>query len=145
MVGIRALPVVPGGPRAFRYRIRRLGPLVALAPAAFLALASFALLHGNTATARGVAGFAAAMLGGPALMAFGVPLANGTGKLLLGTAASAGLWLFVGLLAARRATRSPVARWRDFWREYLWLAAGIWTGVVVALAVVQLTVGRALL
>lgn len=145
MAGIRALPVVPGGPRAFRYRIRRLGPLVALAPAALLALASYALLRNNTATSRGIAGFATAVLGGPALMAFGIPLATGSGQLMLGALVSAVLWLLVGLLAARRATRSPVATWRDFWREYLWLAGGIWAGVVAALVVVELSVGRALL
>ena len=145
MSGYRALPVVPNGPRAFRYRIRRLGPLAALMPAVLLGVASYGLLHDNTATSRGIAGFAAAVLGGPALMAFGVPLANGSGKVMLGALVSAVGWLFVGLVAARRATRSPVATWRDFWREYLWLAGGIWSGVVVSLVVVELTVGRALL
>ncbi len=145
MAGYRALPVVPGGPRAFRYRIRRLGPLAALVPAAVLSVASYGLLHDNAATSRGIAGFAAAVLGAPALMAFGVPLASGSSKLMLGALVSAVLWLLVGLVAARRATRSPVATWRDFWREYLWLAGGIWAGVVVSLVVVELTVGRALL
>ena len=145
MAGIRSLPAVPNGPRAFRYRIRRFGAVVALAPAAALGLASVALLHDNAATTRGVAGFAAAMLGGPALMAFGVPLASGSSKILLGAAVSALLWCAVGIVASLRATRSPVATWRDFWREYLWMAGGIWLGVVVALVVVELTVGRALL
>lgn len=145
MAGIRSLPVVPNGPRAFRYRLRRLGPLAALLPAVLLGAVALALLHGNTATSRGVAGFAATMLSAPALMAFGVPLATGSQRLLLGVAVSAALWMVVGLVAARRATRSPVATWRDFWREYLWLAAGIWFGVVVALVAVELVVGRALL
>ena len=145
MAGIRALPAVPNGPRAFRYRIRRFGAIVALAPAAALGLLSFLLLHHNSATTRGVAGFAAAVLGGPALMAFGVPLASGTSKIVLGALVSAVLWVGVGVIASLRATRSPVASWRDFWREYLWLAAGIWAGVVVALVVVEVSVGRALL
>ncbi|MCU1397669.1 MAG: hypothetical protein JWN62_778 [Acidimicrobiales bacterium] len=145
MAGIRAVPVVPNGPRAFRYRIRRFGALLALAPAAALGLLSFVLLHGNTTTTRGVAGFAAAVLGGPALMAFGVPLASGSSKIVLGALVSAVLWMGVGVVASLRATRSPVASWRDFWREYCWLAAGIWAGVVVALIVVEISVGRALL
>lgn len=145
MAGIRSLPVVPNGPRAFRYRLRRLGPLAALVPAALLGVAAFALLHANTATSRGVAGFAAAMLAAPALMAFGVPLASGSQRLLLGAAVSALLWLCIGLVAARRATRSPVATWRDFWREYLWLAVGVWFGVVLALVAIEVVVGRALL
>lgn len=145
MAGIRSLPAVPQGPRAFRYRLRRLGPLAGLLPAALLGLAAFALLHGNTATGRGVAGFAATVLSAPALMAFGIPLATGSGRFLLGIGVSALVWLLVGFVASRRATRSPVATWRDYWREYVWLAAGIWMGVVVALVAVDLVVGRALL
>lgn len=145
MAGIRALPVVPNGPRAFRYRLRRLGPLAALLPAALLGVAAYALLHDNTATSRGLAGFAAAMFAAPALLAFGIPLATGSQRTLLGVAVSALLWLVIGLVAARRATRSPVATWRDFWREYLWLAVGVWFGVVIALVAVELAVGRALL
>ena len=145
MAGIRPLPVVPNGPRAFRYRLRRLGPVAALVPSLALGAAAFALLHGNTSTSRGVAGFAATMLSAPALLAFGIPLATGSQRFLLGLAVSAALWLVVGLVAARRATRSPVATWRAFWREYLWLAVGVWFGVVVALVAIELVVGRALL
>ncbi|MCU1396416.1 MAG: hypothetical protein JWM34_4844 [Ilumatobacteraceae bacterium] len=145
MAGIRVLPVVPGGPRAFRYRIRRLGPVAALFPAAVLGVVAFALLRHNTATTRGVAGFAATVLAAPTTMAFGVPLATGSGKIVLGVLTSAVLWLVLGFVAARRATRSPVASWRDFWREYLWLAAGVWVGVVAALVVVEQSIGRALL
>ena len=52
--------------------------------------------------------------------------------------------MLIGAIAARRATRVPVASWRDFWREYLWLATGVWLGVVVALIAVNLVFGRAL-
>jgi hypothetical protein len=145
MTGYRSLPVVPQGPRAFRYRIRRLGPIVALLPAAVLGAAAIAALHGNTSTARGVGGFAAAVLGAPALLAFGVPLASGNSKILLGVLVSAALWLAIGVVAARRATRSPVATWRDFWREFAWMAAGVWLGTIAALVVVRFAVGSALL
>ena len=57
---------------------------------------------------------------------------------------SAVLWMVLGATAARRATRLPVASWRDFWREYLWLAVGVWLGVVVALIAVNLVFGRAM-
>jgi len=50
----------------------------------------------------------------------------------------------VGVIAARRATRIPAASWRDYWREYMWLAVGVWLGVVVALGAVNLIFGRAL-
>lgn len=143
-VGYRPLPIVPHGPRAFRYRIRRLGPFVGLLPAAVLGAAAYLALHDNDSSTRGIGGFAAAVFAAPAMLAFGVPLASGSSKIMLGVAASAALWLVLGVIAARRSTRSPVATWRDFWREFIWLAAGVWLGTVVALVVVQFAVGSAI-
>ncbi len=145
IAGYRPLPVVPGGPRAFRYRLRRVGPIAGLIPAALLGVVAFVLLHDNTSTPRGIAGFAATLLAAPALMAFGVPIESASSRLLLGIAASAALWIVIGLVAAFRSTRSPVASWRDFWREYLWLAAGVWLGVAGALLVIEVSLGRLLL
>jgi hypothetical protein len=144
MTGLRPLPVVPRGPLAFRYRIRRLGPVVALVPAAVLGVASSRLLQGNTTT-QGVLGFATAVLAAPALMPFGVPFSEGSGPIVIGALVSAALWLVIGFVAARRATRSPVATWRDFWREYLFLAAGAWLGAILSLGVIQLLLGRVVL
>jgi hypothetical protein len=145
MTGIRPLPVVPHGPRAFRFRLRRIGGFAALAPAAALALLSFLFLRNNTTAVRGVAGFVAATLAAPALMPFGIPLANDASRMLLGILVSVVLWFGIGVVAARRATRSPVATWRDFWREYLWLAGGIWLGVLAGLLVIEIVLGRAML
>jgi len=115
-----------------------------MAPAALLGVLSVAALSGNDSTARGLGGFAAAVLAAPALLPFGVPLASGSSRIVFGAAVSAALWFVVGAVAARRATRSPVATWRDFWREFVWLAAGIWLGTILALVVVQFAVGSAL-
>jgi len=52
------------------------------------------------------------------------------------------VWLAIGTLSARRATKAPAADWRDYWREYAWLAGGVWIGVVVALVAVNLVLGR---
>ncbi len=122
-----------------------MGPFAALAPAALLGLIAVALLRHNASTGRGLTGFAAAIFAAPALMPFGVPLTTGVQRIWLGIVASAALWLVVGFVAARRATRSPVAGWSDYWREFVWLAAGIWLGVVVALVGVEVVVGRGLL
>ena len=40
--------------------------------------------------------------------------------------ASVALWLFVGVIASRRATRNPMATWADYWRHFAWLCGGIW-------------------
>jgi hypothetical protein len=136
---------VPDGPRAFRNRIRRLGPFVGTFPASLLGLLAVLLLRHNVATTRGIAGFAATVFAAPALLAAGIPLTGESSRMMIGIAASIVLWLVVGVVATRRATRSPVATWTDYWREYLWLAGGIWIGVCVGLFVIQLVLGRAVL
>jgi len=145
MTGVRSIPVVPHGPRAFRFRIRRMGAFAALVPPGALAMLSVLLLRNNTTTVRGVLGFVSATLAAPALMPFGIPLSNDPKRMVLGILVSVGLWLVLGFVAARRATRSPVATWRDYWREYLWLASGVWLGVVAGLLVIEVVLGRAVL
>jgi hypothetical protein len=135
---------VPLGPRAYRTKIRASGPFVALIPPAILGCFALLLLRGHTSLARGVGGFVAAIFAAPGLLVAGVPLRSGSGVYFWAVVGSAALWMIVGTIAARRATRHPAASWRDFWREYLWLAVGVWLGVVVALAAVNLIFGRAL-
>ncbi len=135
---------VPLGPRAYRSRLRGSGPIVGLVPPAILGAISLLLLRGHTSLVRGVAGFLTAVLAAPGLLVAGAPLRSGRAVYVGAVAGSAVLWMIVGAIAARRATRVPVASWRDYWREYVWLAAGVWLGVVVALAVVNLIFGRAL-
>ena len=55
------------------------------------------------------------------------------------------LWMLIGFVAARRATRNPLANWSDYWRHYLVMLVGIWVGVGIALAVAAATVGESLI
>ena len=135
---------VPLGPRAYRTKLRSSGPFVALLPPGVLGAVALLLLRSHTSLVRGVAGFLAAVLAAPGLLVVGAPLRSGRGVYLAAIVGSAVLWMLIGAIAARRATRVPVASWRDFWREYLWLAIGVWLGVVVALIAVNLVFGRAL-
>jgi hypothetical protein len=135
---------VPLGPRAYRSKLRGSGPIVALVPPAVLGVFSLVLLRGHTSLVRGVAGFLTAVCAAPGLLVAGAPLRSGRNVYLGAVAGSAVLWMLVGAIAARRATRLPAASWRDYWREYLWLAVGVWLGVVVALTAVNLIFGRAL-
>jgi hypothetical protein len=105
---------------------------------------SLLLLRGHTSFVRGIAGFLTAVFAAPGLLVAGVPLRSGLGIYLAAIAGSAALWMLVGVAAALRATQIPVASWRDYWREYAWLAAGVWLGVLAALVVVNLIFGRAL-
>lgn len=135
---------VPMGPRAYRSKLRSSGPIVALLPPGLLGVVSLLLLRGHTSIVRGVAGFLTAILAAPGLLVAGAPLRSGRSVYLGAVVGSALLWMVVGVIAARRATRIPAASWRDYWREYIWLAAGVWLGVVVALGAVNLIFGRAL-
>lgn len=122
-----------------------MGPFAALLPAAVLGAVSIVLLHNNAAASRGLVGFAMAVFAAPALLFAGIPLSSAATRLAIGIGSSVALWLAMGILAARRATRSPVATWKDFWREFAWLAAGIWIGVVAGLVAIQILLGGALL
>lgn len=135
---------VPLGPRAYRSKIRGSGPLVALLPPGVLGCIALLLLRGHTSLVRGIAGFLTAVLAAPGLLVVGAPLRSGRGVYLGAVAGSAVLWMIVGAVSARRATRLPAASWRDFWHEYVWLAVGVWLGVVVALGAVNLFFGLAL-
>jgi hypothetical protein len=132
------------GPRAYRSKLRGTGPIVALVPPGVLGVFSLLLLSGHTSLVRGLAGFLTAVLAAPGLLVVGAPLRSGSAVYLGAVAGSAVFWMLLGAVSARRATRLPVASWRDYWREYLWLAVGVWCGVVVALIVVNLVFGRAL-
>lgn len=98
----------------------------------------------HTSSVRGAAGFGAAILAAPGLVVAGAPLSSGRQLYTIAVAASVVLWLVVGTIAARRATRSPASTWGDFWREYLWLAIGIWVGAVLAFVVADLLLGGVL-
>ena len=101
------------------------------------------VLHrGSTSAARGIGGFALAVLAAPGLLVAGVPLRGGAGLYAVAAAGSALLWMLLGAIAARRATRSPVATWRDFWREWLWLALAVWVGVGLSLVAANFLLGR---
>jgi len=117
---------------------------MALVPPAILGAISLLLLRHHTSLTRGAAGFVTAVFAAPGLLVVGAPLRSGRGVYLLAIAGSAVLWMVLGAIAARRATRLPAASWRDFWREYAYLAFGVCLGVVLALVAVNLIFGRAL-
>ena len=98
------------------------------------------LLRNNTQAWRGIGGFLLAILAAPALLVAGAPLTTGS-SYTLAILGSAVLWVLLGMVASRMATRKPVATWRDYWREYLWLAGGVWIGVVIAVVAANLILG----
>lgn len=139
-----AIAPIRRGPKAYRRQVRQRGPIAGLLLPAMIGLVGLLLLRNNTQTWRGVGGFLLAIVAAPVLLATGAPLTTGN-SYALALLASAALWVLLGTIAARMATRTPVATWRDFWREYLWLAGGVWVGIVVALVAANLILGGAFL
>lgn len=111
-------------------------------PAIVGAIAYFSLHLFDTAWS-GAVGLIGGVLAAPALLAAGAPFGD-RGSYPLAVAASGLLWLFVGVLAARRATRNPMATWSDFWRHYAWMCAGVWAGAALALGVAALSISDSL-
>lgn len=105
-----------------------------------LGAVAYVSLQMSDATWSGPVGLIGGYYSGPLFLAIGAPFANRS-MYPIAALASALLWLLVGLLAARRATRNPMATWADFWRHYSWMLAGIWVGVTVALAIATMRIG----
>ena len=132
------------GPQWYRTRIRQYGPLLALVIPALLGLVAIAVLNFADGRASGWTALVLGVCAAPGLLAIGVPFAS-TSMYPVGIGISVALWFGVGMVAARIATRNPVATFSDFWRAYRWLAIGVWLGALAALAGSSLILGRELL
>lgn len=103
-------------------------------------LIGYLALQLSDASWSGTVGLLFGYFGAPTLLAVGAPFGD-RDLYPLAVAAAGLMWLFVGLLASRRATRNPVASWADYWRHYLWLLGGVWVGVAAALVVATVRIG----
>jgi hypothetical protein len=131
------------GPRWYRSRIRTWGPFAALiVPSIVGAIAYLSLRLFDTAWS-GAVGLIGGVFAAPALLAAGAPFGD-RGLYPVAIAASGLLWLLVGVLASRRATRNPVATWSDYWRHYAWMCGGIWAGASIALVIAALSISDSL-
>jgi hypothetical protein len=132
------------GPTWYRIRIRRYGPFLALLLPAVLGAIALLTLEFTDGTASGVIVLVTGICAAPGLLAFGGPLATSSDR-PIGIAISVVLWLAVGVVASRVATRNPVASFTDFWRAYRWLAVGVFAGSMAALGAASLVIDRSLL
>ncbi len=131
------------GPRWYRSRIRTWGPLVGLIVPGILGAIAYAALKWSDATWSGAVGLIGGVCAAPCLLLVGAPFGEHD---LYGLAigASVLLWLLVGFLASRRATRSPVATWNDYWHHFAWMCGGIWLGSCLALAIAAAVISDSL-
>jgi hypothetical protein len=130
---------VPGGVIAYRTELRRKGGIYARgASAVVAALGGILLLLPGRIT--GVAGFALIIAACPLLVAFGVPITTGLSTIVIGVALSLGMWFGLGQWAAHRATKRPVADWRDWWSVMWPLALAMSVGGFAGFAMFALSV-----
>lgn len=113
-----------------------------MAPAIVGAVA-YASLEYSDAAWSGAVGLLGGVAAAPGLLVVGAPFGDSS-LYSIAIAASGVLWVAVGLLASRRATRNPLATWADYWRHFLWLAGGIWMGAGIALGLATIALGEAL-
>ncbi len=141
--GVKSAPLT-AGPRWYRMRIRLLGPLLGLVPMALLGAASSVILQMGDGGTSGMGGLVAGVSAAPGLLVAGAPFADET-RYPLAVIASAPMWLLLGLVASRRATRTAIASWRDYWREMAFLTAAVVAGAIGAIALATALLGESLL
>jgi hypothetical protein len=114
-------------------RIRLLGPVLGMVPMAVLGAVSWLSLRMGDGRTSGLLALVAGVSAAPGLLFVGAPFADDA-NYPMAILASMPLWLVLGLIASRRATRTTVASWRDFWREMTYLTVAVVIGAIVALA-----------
>lgn len=110
---------------------------------AILGALAYASLEYSDASWSGAVGLLGGVAAAPGLLVVGAPFGDSS-LYSIAIAASGVLWMAVGLIASRRATRNPLATWADYWRHYFWLAGGIWVGAGIALGLATVSIGEAL-
>ena len=143
MAPVQNEPLI-AGPRWYRTRIRVLGPLLGLVPMAVLGATAWLSLRIGDGRTSGLIGLVAGVSAAPGLLLAGAPFADES-RYPVAVVASMALWLVLGVLASRRATRSTVASWRDFWREMILLSIAVVLGAIAALAGATWMLGESLL
>lgn len=133
---------VPAGPLAYHRRLRMFGPIAGMFPPTVIVVATY-LLRPVMECDLGACGrqvvtsWILPALSLPTAVLWGLPIEGGTSRIIGVIATSALAWLLVGVVATARATRSLVATWRDWWREYLWIGVFVWAGVGLGLVILS--------
>jgi hypothetical protein len=135
---------VIAGATWYRKRIRLLGPLFGLIPMALFGAISVIALQVGDGRTSGLIGLVSGVSAAPGLLIAGAPLAD-EGRYPLAVLASIPLWLILGWIASRRATKRSLASWRDYARELIWLTIGVLLGAIGALVAATTVLGESLI
>jgi hypothetical protein len=131
------------GPRWYRTQIRRRGPFLALIVPAIVGIGAGLVLRLFESAWSGAVGLVGAVFAAPTLLVVGAPFSD-RDIYPIAVLAAIPLWLAIGWLAARRATRNPMADWSDFGGHLALLTGGIWLGAAGAMAIATMSLGESL-
>lgn len=92
----------------------------------------------------GLIGLVGGVSAAPGLLVAGAPFADDA-MYPVAVLASVPLWLALGFLASRRATRTPIAAWSDYARELFWLTVAVVLGSCGALIAATTILGESLI
>ena len=118
--------------------------MLGVVPMVILGAVSLIALRAGDGRTSGLIGLFSGVSAAPGLLVAGAPLADDA-RYPLAVLASVPLWLALGFLASRRATNRVMAGWLDYWRELLWLTAGVILGAIGALIVATALLGESLI
>ena len=104
---------------------------------------AFLALRWSDAAWSGAVGLIGGVFAAPGLLLVGAPFGE-RGLYPVAILGSVVLWLLIGFLASRRATRNPTAMWDDYWRHFAWMCGGVWLGCSLALGVSALVISDSL-
>lgn len=135
---------VPAGPRWYRARIRRFGPLLGLVPMAVIGGVAWLSLRLGDSPMSGLVGLLGGVTAAPGLLIAGAPLGDDS-RYPLAVVASIPFWILIGAIAAYRATRPAIASWHDYWRELTWLSIAVLLGATFALVLASAFLGESLI
>jgi len=119
------------------------GPFAALIVPGIVGFIAYWSLQLFDTAWSGVVGLVGGVLAAPVLLLVGAPFGD-RGSYPLAVLASGVLWMAIGLFAAFRATRNPLADWREFWKQFVPLMFGVWAGACAALLIATVTIGDTL-
>ncbi len=91
----------------------------------------------------GILGLFGGVSAAPGLLIAGAPFGDES-QYPLAVLASIPLWMLLGFLASRRATRSVVASWRVYWLQLTWLTIGVIAGSMAALVAAASILGESM-
>lgn len=138
----RSGPLIEG-PRWYRAQLRRRGPFLALIVPAIVGVGSALVLRLFESAWSGAIGLIGAVFAAPTLLVAGAPFSD-RGIYPIAVAAAIPLWMLIGWLAARRATRNPMADWSDYWGHLALLTGATWAGAAAAMAIATVSLGESL-